>query len=255
MNTGKIKIVSQRKSNNHKGLRLTMFKDGKQTTHQVDTLVAKHFIENPNNCVRVKHIDDDPLNNHANNLIWIRAFKYDKYRLDEQYYDGEIYVDVKGYEGMYKISDYGNLLSINYAKTGKPKLMRNSINQEGYIENTLHKESKTFFERRHRLVAINFIPNQNNFPVVNHKDGNKLNNHIDNLEWCTDHGNCIHAMENDLVAYGEQNGMSKLTVDDIIEIRRKHGSGISNIEIAKQHGIYKSTVQKIVSKTTWKRVG
>ena len=93
----------------------------------------------------------------------------------------EIWKDVKGYEGLYQISSYGQVYSIKRKRILKP------INSHhGYKRIRLYTNSqnwKTF--ALHRLVAINFIPNPNNYPEVNHKDENHSNNNIDNLEWCT----------------------------------------------------------------------
>ena len=93
----------------------------------------------------------------------------------------EIWKDIKGYEGLYQISNLGNLISIKH-NTIKPIIV--SKNQK-YLRNNLWKDGKYKTFSIHRLVAEAFLPNPNNFTVVNHKDGNKLNNRVDNLEWCT----------------------------------------------------------------------
>ena len=93
----------------------------------------------------------------------------------------EIWKDVKGYEGLYQISSDGQVYSIKRKRILKP------INSHhGYKRIRLYTDSqnwKTF--ALHRLVAINFIPNPDNYPEVNHKDENHSNNNVDNLEWCT----------------------------------------------------------------------
>lgn len=88
--------------------------------------------------------------------------------------------DVKGYEGLYKVTKDGKVISsINNI------VLRNSINKAGYYTVTLSNNGKTKKKFVHRLVAESFIPNPDNLPVINHKDENKLNNHVNNLEWCT----------------------------------------------------------------------
>lgn len=94
----------------------------------------------------------------------------------------EIWKDILNYEGYYQISNYGNIKSFhNYRKGSilKPRL------KKGYYQIGLRKEGKRKWYAIHRLVAQAFIPNPNNLPQVNHKDENKLNNNVNNLEWCS----------------------------------------------------------------------
>lgn len=88
--------------------------------------------------------------------------------------------DIPEYEGLYKVSNYGEVYSIHSNKLLKP-----TLDKDGYARVVLYKnrQRKTFGV--HRLVAITYIPNPNNYPCMNHKDENKQNNAADNLEWCT----------------------------------------------------------------------
>lgn len=88
----------------------------------------------------------------------------------------EIWKDVKGFEGKYKISNYGRVLSLNYRNTGKKQLLRLSKTIDGYVKVRLQYKGKDISERVHRVVAETFIPNPNNKETVNHIDGNKENN-------------------------------------------------------------------------------
>lgn len=94
-------------------------------------------------------------------------------------YDGELY------EELYKVSNLGRILSLNYKNTGKAKLMNPSDNGCGYLKVDFRKNRKTKTCYVHRLVAQTFIPNPENLPEVNHKDQDKTNNSVENLEWCT----------------------------------------------------------------------
>lgn len=112
----------------------------------------------------------------------------------------EIWKDIEGFEGLYQISTYGRVKSLGRyverircgksEKSGKlwinEKIMSPVTCGAGYLSVALCKNNKTTHKMIHRLVAIAFIPNPNNLSQVNHKDENKTNNHIDNLEWCTD---------------------------------------------------------------------
>ena len=95
----------------------------------------------------------------------------------------EIWKDIKGYEGLYQVNNYGKIKSL-YNYRGKGNILKSRIKKDYYTIG-LRKNNKRKWYSIHRLVAQAFIPNPNNLPVVNHKDENKLNNNVDNLEWCT----------------------------------------------------------------------
>lgn len=104
----------------------------------------------------------------------------------------EVWKDVVGYEGIYQISNLGNVKSLNrYAKTkcGNERFFKGKVLikrlLKGYERVELNNNGVAKQWSVHRLVALAFIPNPNNLPVINHKDEVKTNNNIDNLEWCT----------------------------------------------------------------------
>jgi len=90
------------------------------------------------------------------------------------------FADIQGYEGLYKINKNGEVLSIR-----SKKLLKAGKNRQGYMNVVLTKNGRSKTYKVHRLVAIAFIPNPNNYPIINHKDENKTNNKVENLEWCT----------------------------------------------------------------------
>ena len=97
----------------------------------------------------------------------------------------EVWQDIDGYEGLYQISNYGMVKSLPRNNTiKKPRILHNCYNNKGYCMVSLCKNNKAKNYRIHRLVAQAFIPNPNNLPEINHKDENKKNNRVDNLEWC-----------------------------------------------------------------------
>lgn len=159
--------------------------------------------------------------------------------------------DVVGYEGFYQISDKGELFSVRRNRIIKP-----NIGMDGYRKMVLSVNNKRQTVRIHRLVAEAFIPNPSNKQFVNHKDGNKLNNSVDNLEWVTAWENAIHASKNGLLnpQFGERNPMSKLTVDQVDEIRRtyKKRSHDANARIlGEKFGVSDSTIWLIASGQIW----
>ncbi len=109
--------------------------------------------------------------------------------------------EIKGYEGKYIISNFGEVISLPRTKQNhtkqqyvEPKEIRKIINNKnGYVYVQLWKKSSYKNIRLHKLVAQAFIPNPNNYPQINHIDGNKTNNRADNLEWCTASHNLLHA--------------------------------------------------------------
>lgn len=91
---------------------------------------------------------------------------------------------IEGFEELYEISNIGNVKSLNYNGTGKERIMKQGNNGNGYLRVCLSKNGKIKKFLVHRLVAQAFLPNPKNYKEINHKDENKLNNCVSNLEWC-----------------------------------------------------------------------
>lgn len=96
----------------------------------------------------------------------------------------EIWKDIKGYEGLYQVSNLGRVKSLGNNKRRKEKILKQVEDGGGYLFVLLCKNGKGKMFKVHRLVAQAFTPNPNNYPQVNHKDENKQNNCVWNLEWC-----------------------------------------------------------------------
>jgi hypothetical protein len=99
----------------------------------------------------------------------------------------------------------------------------------------------------HRLVAMTYLPNPDNLPQVNHKDGIRLNNNLNNLEWCTQKQNSRHAQDNDLFVqkYGEEHGGHKLSTLAVISMRQKRSRGAKLTELSKEFNTSVSNVSYI----------
>lgn len=112
-----------------------------------------------------------------------------------------LFKPIRNYEGLYEISNTGIVKSMPKVIGRRMKeetFLKSRISTYGYLMVTLCKNGKSFNASVHRLIAEAFIPNPDNLPCVNHKDGNKLNNAVENLEWCTYKENNIHAYKTGL---------------------------------------------------------
>lgn len=276
-NTGKVKSINYRNTRTSKELSLKcnrgyfeveLCKDGNGKVFKVHRLVAIAFLPNPQNLPCVNHKDENPSNNHVDNLEWctylynntygnarkkmsmkMRNNQYlskhvNQYTIDGKFIKewisiaeagrvlqikpfnivsclkgrrkscagyhweytktpqikrecgkkhidnkpildlpGEIWKDIVGYEGLYKISNLGRVKRL--ADKNISEFLVLPFIKQGYYNVRLRKNKIQKHKLLHRLIASAFISNPNNLPYVNHKDENKLNNSIDNLEWCT----------------------------------------------------------------------
>lgn len=110
---------------------------------------------------------------------------------------------MNGYEGLYQISNLGRVKSLPKLMTNgkgnyyrKERILKPITQDAGYFTVTLYKDRKDTMYYIHKLVAEAFIPNLNNLPIINHKDEDKHNNRVDNLEWCTDEYNLNYGIRN-----------------------------------------------------------
>lgn len=175
----------------------------------------------------------------------------------------EIWKPVKDFEGLYEVSNLGRVRSlpkpINYKgiKTVlyKGKVLKGSQDKAGYIHVILHKNTKPYVRLVHRLVAVAFIPNPNNYREVNHINANKTDNRVENLEWCTCQQNKDHAVKNGLTAIGERNSAHKLTETEVKKIRAeyvKDSHDFNTWSLAKRYGVSQTTIRMIVNNKTWR---
>lgn len=111
----------------------------------------------------------------------------------------EIWKDIEGYEG-YQISNMGNVKSLGNDKAKKEKILKPAKHRCGYLKVNLCKQGKTKTHLIHRLVALHFIQNPNNLPFINHRDEDKTNNAVQNLEWVTPKQNINYGTRNQRVA-------------------------------------------------------
>ena len=173
--------------------------------------------------------------------------------MENKYYTPEIEIwkEVVDYEDEYEVSNLGNVRR-------KVKNLKSSISAWGYPIVGLSKNGICKTKLIHRLVAEAFIDNIDNKEQVNHKDCDKLNNNLNNLEWVTPMENILHAVENNRQRdqNGENNNMSKLTKKDILFIRQLIDDGISTYKIHKEYYPYlhQQTIYAIKQRRLWKQI-
>lgn len=165
---------------------------------------------------------------------------------------GEIWVWIKDYKGLYQISNYGRVKSFPRNTTSKIRIMKPLLSRSGYLYVSLKKKkTKRFRFEIHRLVALAFIPNPENKTTVNHKDGIKLNNCVENLEWATKSENMQHSYDIGL------RKSSNLTLEDVKHIReiyipsnREYGARA----LSKKFGVAHTTILDIVHGKSYKNI-
>lgn len=162
----------------------------------------------------------------------------------------ENWKDIEGYEGIYQISNYGRVKSLKPRYKNK-SILKARTNIYGYSMVYLSYNKRKEY-RVHRLVAQAFIDNPENKPQVNHKDGNKKNNNVENLEWCTSSENNLHACKTGLMS-GFKHHNSKFTKEEILWIRNNYKEvGCNNI--ARKFKVTPSTIGNIANKKTYKYI-
>lgn len=161
--------------------------------------------------------------------------------------------DVPGYEGRYKADTAGNIYSFRW---GKPRRLQPILNNR-YLKVNLYDEEMTHKQRSvHRIVALTFLPPVEGKLHVNHIDGNRLNNSLDNLEWCTPQENVEHSVKTGLhrVAQGSDCGNAKLTEENVREIKELLKTGLSQSKIGRLFNISQPIICEINTGKIWRYV-
>ena len=175
--------VMKTKINYYGGATIVVSKEKRRINLRVDILVAKAFLDNPHNIVDVRHIDGNLLNNKLNNLKWDKNIKG---------LDGEIWRDIKGYEGIYQVSDLGRVKSLSrrlrnsatyYISREKFLSCNLQKNKSDNIRVRLTKNKKTSNVRVDMLVLNAFYDISDTPVIVENIDGDVFNNKLDNLKW------------------------------------------------------------------------
>lgn len=179
----------------------------------------------------------------------------------------EIWRDIPGYEGKYKINEEGKVLSLGRLtpnKQGmcnrKDKILKQHLTPIGYYRVKLYKDKNTKHTCFvHKLVAETFLENPDNYIEVNHIDGNKLNNHYINIEWCSRSHNVRETyrlgLKPESTYKGSGNATSKLTEDQVLSIRDEYSiGGISQKSLAVKYNVSLSLIHMLVHRQIWKHI-
>jgi len=167
----------------------------------------------------------------------------------------ENWLPIKGYEGRYAVSDRGNVLSMTWGNTNLPKILKAGLSR-GYASVFLYDENHQ--ARRftvHRLVMEAFAGERPKGMQINHKNGIKADNRLENLEYCTNSQNMKHAHATGLQSNrGEKSSQSKFTDADVIAIRRRYKAGEKQTAIAREYGVHPSAVSNLISGRNWSHI-
>ena len=186
--------------------------------------------------------------------------------MSQERFKMEKWKDIEDYEGRYQISNLGRVKSLKrktFRYIRESSIIMKPLKGDGrYFQISLWKNGKDKKMYIHRLVGIYFIPNPDNKPQVNHTDGNRLNNHVKNLEWSTGSENIKHAFDTGLITEEHIRNMSlksskisrKFSDHDIYQIFALYKKGFSKAHIARTYNAGETTIRNILSKITYKHV-
>jgi len=166
----------------------------------------------------------------------------------------EVWKDVKGFEGLYQVSNIGNVKRLKNENALLEKLVGRSIDRYGYVKRVLCKQGKMYDFTEHRLVAIAFIDNPEDKLTINHINGIKTDNRVENLEWNTNLENKQHAVNSGLTNLkGINHPRCKLSEKDVLEIR-EIGFTQTRTALSKKYGVSRNSILGIINRKNWNHI-
>jgi hypothetical protein len=178
----------------------------------------------------------------------------------------EKWVGIKGFETLFMVSSCGRVKALPrkirtrsngngnpYLK--KEHLMKGSLTRKGYRYVTLRKNNQPLLKYVHRLVAEAFIPNPDNLASVNHIDGNKENNNVNNLEWMSLRDNSLDGIKKGLIKVtGEHKGTAKLNIEEVKNMRKLYRTGLKPKAISQRFNVTENCAYHVVTRRTWRHI-
>lgn len=245
----------------------------KSVSRLVHRIIAETFLPNPNSYPIINHKNGIKIDNRPENLEWCTPSQNNKHSYDIlnrkktrrrkienfdnfQLNENEMWKDIIDFP-YFKCSDFGNVK--NFRFNNKGRLLTQYKNHSGYLEVSLYdyNKHKTSTQLIHRIVAKTFISNINSYPIVNHKNGIKIDNKVENLEWCTHSQNSKHSIHilGNTTPKGEKHGKSKLSrcnIDSIITLLTENK--LTQKEIGKIYNVTQNTIGRIQNGERWKHI-
>jgi len=179
----------------------------------------------------------------------------------------ETWLDIPGYKNYYQVSDRGHIKSLSRWEKGlrtkriQEKILKSIVSTKGYLQVGLYKNNSMTIYQVHRLVLLTFQGDCPEGLQVNHIDGNRKNNNLENLEYVTPSENLLHSFNIlgrkgfGIGSCGESHGSSKLTDQEVKKIRSKYSKEtVTRRELAGKYGVSVSTITQIISRKLWKHI-
>ncbi len=172
----------------------------------------------------------------------------------------EIWLPIKNYENCYEVSNYGRIKSLDRISWQgvhfKGKILKGTITFDGYKTVNLTKNGQGKRLSVHRLVAQTFIPNPNNLRDVNHKNFDRIDNRVENLQWMSSEENIKYSIKNGRCSHltgGNMHSRSKLTKEQVDKIRKEYLENelLTHLKLSKKYNLSKSAISALIQNRSW----